>query len=478
MRSLEDRTTNLDEQNITLGKSTGAVEELLSTFYRRFPYPWKPLRFYSPAQADFESMMFNQSIGDFHHNRLDRSPKIWVGGCGTNQALMTALRFPRADVLGSDLSSKSLEICAANARETGVTNLRLKEESLNQVAYEGQFDYIICTGVIHHNADPRLPLTRLASALKPKGVLELMVYNRFHRLTTSVFQKAVRMLCNSGPSPDFDLELKVAKKILDGPPIKNALLNSLGARRGQEEASFADGLIHPLEHSYTVQTLNELVESCGLELMTPCMNIHDAARNRYLWHIAFDDPELEALYYSLPDVERWQVCNLLLFEESPMLWFYVQRKDSGCERKSELEVCEEFLNTKFEKVSTTQKVFTLDGENCYKLSEESAACPASSPDPLVKEVYEAVDPGMVMADVLDRVGIRPEFQTVNLIRILLTTSIFPYLKATSAPEGRGAKITLRPNRKTIAGDSQSHITQDEMQRAMEEATFEGEDSDE
>ena len=101
-----------DEENRVLTESQDSVDGLLAKFYRRFPWPWQPIKFDYLEDADFGINMLNQDLGDFSHRTVPRNAKIWVAGCGTNQALHTALKFPNASVVGSDLSSKSLELCA------------------------------------------------------------------------------------------------------------------------------------------------------------------------------------------------------------------------------------------------------------------------------------------------------------------------------------------------------------------------------
>ena len=160
-----------DEENRVLAESQDSVDGLLAKFYRRFPWPWQPIKFDYLEDTDFGMNMLNQDIGDYSHSTVPRNAKIWVAGCGTNQALHTALKFPNASVIGSDLSSKSLELCAKNAKELGVTNLEVREESLNHVPYYEEFDYVISTGVIHHNADPKVTLDKLSAALKPGGIM-------------------------------------------------------------------------------------------------------------------------------------------------------------------------------------------------------------------------------------------------------------------------------------------------------------------
>src|ERR1700726_1425512 len=188
---------DLDEHNVGLVQGVGSVDELNKKFYGQFPYPGPPITFPRLIDPDFERIMLNQALGDFSCRTVPVNARIWVAGCGTNQAVYTALRFPQAEILGSDLSRSSLEIARTNAEKLGINNLTLREESLNFVEYREQFDYVICTGVIHHNADPSIPLRRLAQALSPRGVIEIMVYNLFHRLQATSLQKAVRTLTRS-----------------------------------------------------------------------------------------------------------------------------------------------------------------------------------------------------------------------------------------------------------------------------------------
>jgi 2-polyprenyl-3-methyl-5-hydroxy-6-metoxy-1,4-benzoquinol methylase len=169
--------------------------------------------------------MLNQSIGFWDQSVIPQEPKIWVAGCGTNQAIFTALRFPRASVLGSDLSSKSLQTAANIAGELGIPNLQLREESINEVSYHEEFDYVISTGVIHHNADLAVPVRKLAAAIKPTGILEIMVYNRYHRILTTAFQKAIRVFGDVSRDINFEADREITKKIIDGWQAKNEKVN-------------------------------------------------------------------------------------------------------------------------------------------------------------------------------------------------------------------------------------------------------------
>jgi SAM-dependent methyltransferase len=418
-----------DEENLVLAQSIDSVDQLLAKFYGRFPWPWRAAKFDYLEDADFETVMLNQDLGDWQHETVPRQARVWVAGCGTNQAIHTALRFRNANVTGSDVSTKSLSICGENARQLDLPNLELKNESINTVPYRDQFDYLVCTGVIHHNADPQATLQKLAGALKPSGILELMVYNRYHRLVSSSFQKAIRIFGEEREDIDFDADLAIAKKLLDSLPLRESFERAFIQYMDWAESDLADLLIQPVEHSYTVESLEQLAESCGLELVAPCISMYAKNLAAIEWNLDIKDPELREEYYKLPDTRRWQVTNLLLQENSPLLWFYFQRKDANRPRKSERQICEEFLHTRFERVETTQRSYLKDEENHYRLSSTLVPYPMAAPAGPVKEVYKAVDSTLTMGEVLERVGIEPTFRNVNPIRLKLATSAYPYLRS-------------------------------------------------
>lgn len=424
-----------DEGNLVLVESTDSVDDINAKFYGRFPFPWRPARFDYLVDPYFETAMLNQNVGDWEHRAVPKNPKIWIAGCGTNQAIFTALRFPKATVLGSDLSAESLKLCAKTAQELGILNLELRQESLNHVAYKDRFDYVISTGVIHHNADPRGALEKLAGAVKPTGILELMVYNRYHRTITTAFQKAIRILGgDAAASVDFEAEISLAKKLIEKFPAENLVADFLNDYRDISEPAIADTLIQPVEYSYTVESLEEMADGCGLEFVAPCLNIFDKAWKTFSWNIDFGDAELQERYDALPDSRRWQASNLLLFEKSPMLWFYLRRKDGGRERKTERQICEEFLETKFVRNSTTQKSYVPGEGGSYQPSPGTVAFPAPPADALIRKIVEAADGQTPLRDIFQWLEISPAFHVVNQLRLRLTTSAFPYLRAVGEVE--------------------------------------------
>lgn len=415
-----------DDDNLMLVDSIESVDQLNSEFYGRFPYPWRAVKFDYVQDPYFQTDMLNQEIGGWQHDLVPRQPKIWIAGCGTNQAIFTALRFPMANVLGSDISEASLEASAAAAKAFGLSHLKLKRESINQITYQEEFDYIICTGVVHHNADPQATLKKIAAALKPGGILELMVYNRFHWTVPAAFQKALRILCDG--QVDFEKELTIAKEIVNELPPETSI-GIISNYRESSDAMLADELLQPVLHSYTVESLSEMAANSNLEIMLPCLNQFDQAEQKISWNMEFVNPALRPIYDALPDERRWQVTNLLLRERSPQLWFYLQRKDSGRERKSEKQVCNEFLETIFVKAETMQTGYLQKQDGSYRLLPNAIKFPAVPPDASVRKILAEVNGIDPMRQIFERLGIETTFHATNQARLLLTTAAFPYLRS-------------------------------------------------
>jgi hypothetical protein len=194
------------------------------------------------------------------------------------------------------------------------------------------------------------------------------------------------------------------------------------------DAALADRLIQPVEYSYTVESLDAMASHCGLEIVLPCTNSYNKLLKENSWNVDFKDSRLQKSYDSLPDVRRWQVANLLLFEKSPMLWFYLQKKGSS-QRKSEKEVCDEFLETTFVKTTTQQRAYVLQDDGTYKTSDKLNNYPLASSDVSVRKIYESIDGKTPMRDLFERHGVETTFSNVNAARIKLTTPAFPFLKA-------------------------------------------------
>ena len=415
-----------ESQNIELAGSDEEVEKLLADFHEVLPWPWRPAQLRFPEDDDFYIRSLNAAAGYLREPVIPLSgARIWVPGCAMVHGVQTALNYPDAQVIGSDISRRELTASREIAQQVDARNLELREESINEIDYSEEFDHIICTGVLHHQADPGRTLAQLARALKPTGVMELMVYNRYHRTASSACQKAVRLL--GGDDLDYAGQLSLARSLLGLAPDESEMARLRDRIAGLPDVAVGDALIYPIEYSYTVRTLSEMAAGCGLRLAMPILNQFDQMWGTYDWELPVDEPNLKRRYLALSDEDRWQVTNLLRLERSPMLWFYLQRDDNPRKIGDQRSVAGDFLATVFRRHDTKLRSYVLDKTKTYRLAQSRIPLPAGAPDPSVRDILELVDGERSMEEIFARLGRTTEPAAVNRARIHLTSMSYPYL---------------------------------------------------
>lgn len=453
---VERARTEPDLANVRAVESRGQTDALNSAFYGRFPFPSPCQVFTRITDPQFWVRLLAQELGEWTGARsVKADARIWVAGCGTNQAVITALNFPQARVIGSDIAAPSLEIARQSARSLGVTNLELRRQSINEVDDVEGFDYIICTGVIHHNAEPSAALATLSRAIKKTGVIELMIYNRYHRLQTTAFQRVIQLLHGSGDVADFSRVLDLSRRAIRGfslpgsaAPVMDVVGSAAnqpaggGARtessmsallqacRDVSEVALADALFQPVEQSYTVESMSQMCEDNNLALVVPCVDQFDRTEGRISWNTEFADPVLREIYEALPDLSRWQITNLMAQERSPRLWFHVRRRDSPIAMASETQLCREFLARRFVRTRTECRSFVRNEAGAYR-EALTQPFPRLQGDPRAQDFYRSFDDTRTMAENLEALQRPRDLMAVNTLRICLTTQAFPFL--TCAP---------------------------------------------
>ncbi len=299
------------------------IADAVARFYRRFPYPrLSVLRQLHPGHF---------ALARLHHvlrrraaDRLPDRPKIWIPGAGTTLALHTALNFPQASVLATDLSSSSLAISQRLAEALGLRNIVFEVQDLMQAEHDAVFDYVDCAGVINHVEDPVRAMRIIGRSLTPRGVASIFVYNAHHRWLADAWQRAIGIL--AGEAAPMELQLAVASRLhraVRRSQRLGAIQTPLDVLAQEADLSaFADTLLHPHEVSFTIDQLYALVDESGLRF-AGWRNPHDWDIRHYL-----DAPQ-RLVDRPLCEREGSRLVWSLTREDSPLFDFYVERGDWG-----------------------------------------------------------------------------------------------------------------------------------------------------
>jgi SAM-dependent methyltransferase len=164
--------------------------------------------------------------------------------------------------MGIDVSPSSLEATSRLAERHHLDNLELWELPIEEAGTLGMgFDQIVCTGVLHHLADPAVGLRALRDTLAPEGAIQLMVYGRYGRFGIDMFRDYGRRLGLAATSEDIEDLRGVLQEVPLGHPISHLLRQTPDF---QDPGAVADALLNPRERSYSVPELFDLLSTGGL----------------------------------------------------------------------------------------------------------------------------------------------------------------------------------------------------------------------
>jgi SAM-dependent methyltransferase len=232
-------------------------------FYTRHPYP-PPVDILDRARDMWQDQNIHHAE---HHVLWPHKPyradlDVLIAGCGTWQAAKYAICHPAARVVGIDISPTSLEHTDAHKQKYNLTNLETRQLPVENVGDLGQrFDFIVCTGVLHHLVDPDAGLRALASVLKPDGAIYLMVYAPYGRTGVYMLQDYCRRLGVGTSQQEINDLIEVLKLL----PLHHPLLATQGGSREFVHGdALADALLNPRDRSYSVPQLFDFIERNGL----------------------------------------------------------------------------------------------------------------------------------------------------------------------------------------------------------------------
>jgi SAM-dependent methyltransferase len=247
-----------------------------------------------------------------------------VAGGGTGDATiflaeqLRAIGATNAEIVHLDLSEASTALAQERARIRGLTNITWVNYSLLSLPALGlgKFDYINCSGVLHHLADPDLGLRALRSALQGTGAIGLMVYATTGRTGVYQMQALMRLVNGDAAGKALDEQRKIAntRDLLGSLPASNWFMRSEALHHDHKlgDAGIYDLLLHSQDRSFSVGELFDWLEGeHGLHLA-----FSDVQRGRspYLPHMVLGSkpPAMAAGLRKLPLRRQYEMAELMI----------------------------------------------------------------------------------------------------------------------------------------------------------------------
>jgi len=221
-------------------RTTNDVKQM----YEKFPYP-------SPIVGNGLIRDNGNMLSVLFPDEDFAGKRILDAGCGTGQrANGVAKMFPKAQVIGVDMTSASLDAARKMAASNNLSNIEYRQCDLLELDLGLEFDVIISSGVMHHLEDPIKGLSRLRTHLSDTGVAMIWLYHALGEYERFLGRELLHRLWGENKS-DLDR----------GAALMDALRLDLGSHQygsvsGQagSEISYrsinADAYMHPIVEAY------------------------------------------------------------------------------------------------------------------------------------------------------------------------------------------------------------------------------------
>ena len=189
------------------------------------------------------------------------------GGTGpTTMVIAEQLNHTDSEVVYLDFSASSTKVAQARARARKLTNIIWVTEGIENIhrLNLAKFDFMQCSGVLHHLKRPIDGLNTLKDHLQSVGGIDLMVYGTTGRIGVYQMQHMLKMI--NYQTHDIISELKNTNSMIKSLPHSNWFKKQEGTIDDHKmgDAGTYDLLLHKRDVSYSVHELLEWISSSEL----------------------------------------------------------------------------------------------------------------------------------------------------------------------------------------------------------------------
>ncbi|HEY0970475.1 MAG TPA: class I SAM-dependent methyltransferase [Gemmatimonadales bacterium] len=133
----------------------------------------------------YDDVLFTESVGllERRWRANGEPPDFFQGkrcldaGCGGGRYTIAMASMGAASVVGMDVSESGLADAALRAEAFGVDNVTFRQGSVLDLPFDdGEFDFVLCSGILHHTPGVERGLRELRRVLRPDGSLFLLFY--------------------------------------------------------------------------------------------------------------------------------------------------------------------------------------------------------------------------------------------------------------------------------------------------------------
>ena len=261
------------------------ITQQIREMYERYPYPKRDLNYIenllAVAKSSSEHFFSTRTAMEIvTGEKAKRGLKIFNAGCGTGENfIFQAINEPESEFVLLDVTPGSLEKVRGYVKHYNLQNVKVIEGDIMELdsymgaEYENYFDFVICTGVLHHLPSPETGLKNIRKKMKPDGMMLLMLYGGYGRYEISLLQKSLNIL--EKDRTRFSERMEVLREIADylrisKEPLRLSLsptIKSYLSVKDYKIEEAVDAFLHVNENVYSVEGIFRFLDTADLRFL-------------------------------------------------------------------------------------------------------------------------------------------------------------------------------------------------------------------
>ena len=235
------------KENIITFEIKDQVTKKVTDFYKDSPFPNYKIEdnkdtILTKGDKNLLTSQFKKFIG-YNKNVLEV-------GCGTGQISNYFSIGTNNNVVGLDPTIESLNLASNFARNNNIQNVKfINADIFDDVLKDNFFDFIWCSGVLHHTKNPYNAFQIITKSLKNEGYILIGLYNKIGRIRTIIRKFFYKIFG------------EIFLKIFD-PTLRN-----LKNDKDEQKAWIRDQYIHPVESLHTIDEVLEWFNNNDIEFV-------------------------------------------------------------------------------------------------------------------------------------------------------------------------------------------------------------------
>jgi 2-polyprenyl-3-methyl-5-hydroxy-6-metoxy-1,4-benzoquinol methylase/tetratricopeptide (TPR) repeat protein len=242
------------------------VSTLVRQQYEENPYPRWVKTAPDTAPESLDRLMQSRAP-DAPYRPLGKADTVdvLIAGCGTGQQVVEiATSILNARVTAVDLSLSSLSYAKYRTDALGLSDIEYGQADILELPALGRrFDYIVCSGVLHHMNDPLEGWRRLLSMLRPNGLMRIALYSEAARTDFVAAQNLIAARGYGASANDIRMARQEIMGLDDSSPAKGVT----GSGDFFGTSSCRDLLFHVQEQRFTLPRIKAFLNQHELEFL-------------------------------------------------------------------------------------------------------------------------------------------------------------------------------------------------------------------